>query len=150
MDDYVDEKEFKFMEKIMNKIPIWGICLLGILCSLLCYYLSIFELSKAFFHVLMVIYFFKLILGNKVVEFDDNLKIEAENYCGEDCKLKYLTQSSYVCYDMPGGLIDDRVFCNYYHFYDLKLKKNIYVVERFKNDTEFYEDTLPEYILNDE
>lgn len=74
MDDYVDEKEFKFMEKIMNKIPIWGICLLGILCSLLCYYLSIFELSKAFFHVLMVFYFFKLILGNKVVEVDDNLK----------------------------------------------------------------------------
>ena len=32
----------------------------------------------------------------------------------------------------------------------LELKKNIYVVERFKNDTEFYEDTLPEYILNDE
>ena len=74
MDDYVEEKEFKFMEKIMNKIPIWGICLLGILCSLLCYYLSVFELSKAFFHVLMVFYFFKLILGNKVVEVDDDLK----------------------------------------------------------------------------
>lgn len=74
MDDYVDEKEFKFMEKIMNKIPIWCICLLGILCSLLCYYLSVFELSKAFFHVLMVFYFFKLILGNKVVEVDDDLK----------------------------------------------------------------------------
>lgn len=103
-------------------------------------------------NILIIFFIFYYIVLPKIQNFKNvyNLKIEAENYCGEDCKLKYLTQSSYVCYDTPGGLIDDRFFCNYYHFYDLKLKKNIYVVERFKNDTEFYEDTLPEYILNDE
>ena len=40
--------------------------------------------------------------------------------------------------------------CNYYHFYDLKLKKNIYVVEGLENYKKFYEDNLPEYILKDE
>ena len=73
MYDYVDKKNNKFIEEIMNKIPIWFICILGILCSLVCYYLAIFELSKAFFFALLLLFSFKLILGNKVVEVDADL-----------------------------------------------------------------------------
>lgn len=103
-------------------------------------------------NILIILFIFNYIVLPKIQNFKNvyNLKIEAENYCGEDCKLKYLTQSSYVCHDTPGSLIDESVFCNYYHFYDLESKKNIYVVESLDSDIEFYEDTLSEYILKDE
>lgn len=103
-------------------------------------------------NILIIFFIFNYIVLPKIQNFKNvyNLKIEAENYCGENCKLKYLNQSSYVCYNTSGGLIDERVFCNYYHFYDLKLKKNIYVVEGLENYKKFYEDNLPEYILKDE
>lgn len=103
-------------------------------------------------NILIIFFIFNYIVLPKIQNFKNvyNLKIEAENYCGKDCKLKYLTQSSYVCYNTSGGLIDERVFCNYYHFYDLESKKNIYVVASRDNNIKFYKYTLPEYILKEE
>lgn len=104
------------------------------------------------FNIFIILFIFKYIVLVKIDNFKNvyNLKKEAENFCGKDCNLKYLTQSSYVCHYTSGSLIDDSVFCNFYHFYDLKSKKNIYVVETEEKDIEFFENELPDYVLESE